>query len=127
VRDVNDRVSSALQQSDLKGAVEFAKADITALEHYRFPDLLKAYLLDLLETHSDILAARSTDFSEQPVSAGADLVVLAASECKRLVGLDPALWEFWITTFIEYQQVCSWCPFSFCLCHSIFYFTSIAR
>jgi len=108
VRDVNDRVSTALQQNDLKAAVEFAKADVTALEHYRFPDLLKAYLLDLLETHCELLAARSTDLSEQ--QPGADLAVLAASECRRLVGLDPALWEFWITTFIEYQQITALAP-----------------
>ena len=108
VRDVNDRVSSALQRRDLKAAVELARADRNSLRHYEYHELLKAYLLDLLDT--DRVLTKALEMQTMVADNEADGAVYAATECKRLVGIDPLLWEQWVYTFIAYRKVLAY-PF----------------
>ena len=49
VRDVNDYIKKALDDVDLKGAVELAQGDRLSLKTYRYADLLSLYLEDLLD------------------------------------------------------------------------------
>ena len=49
VRDVNDYIKKALDDLDLKGAVELAQGDRLSLKTYRYADLLSLYLEDLLD------------------------------------------------------------------------------
>jgi len=84
VRDVNDRVGSALQRRDLRAAVGWGLSDRAGLTRYQYTDLLRVHLTDLLHRG---------EFSN------------AASECVRLIDGDPLLWETWIYKFIEYHQL----------------------
>ena len=49
VRDVNDYIKKALDDVDLKGAVELAQGDRLSLKAYRYADLLSLYIEDLLD------------------------------------------------------------------------------
>ena len=101
-------MSSALKDRDLKAAVEFAKADRNSLRRYDFRELLKAYLTDLLDTHSELTAAienNQLQSAAETTEGYTNYALLAANECKRLVGIDPELWESWIIIFIDYGQV----------------------
>lgn len=49
VRDVNDYIKKALDDLDLKGAVELAQGDRLSLKAYRYADLLSLYIEDLLD------------------------------------------------------------------------------
>jgi vacuolar protein sorting-associated protein 41 len=80
VRDVNDRIATALQSSNVTLAVNLALSDRASLKHYHFHDLITLYLDDLLD------------------SGDAEL---AAKECSRLIGSDIALWERWIYAFAK--------------------------
>ena len=84
VRDVNDRVGRALQQRDLRAAVDWGRSDRAGLTRYQYGDLLRVHLTDLL---------LRGDFA------------IAASECCRLIDGDPLLWEAWIYKFIEHHQL----------------------
>jgi hypothetical protein len=77
-------VGHALAQKDLKRAVDIARVDKNALTLYKFADLLNLYLTHLLELRE---------------------AATAASECRRLLGEDAAMWEFWIHRFIEHKQL----------------------
>lgn len=80
VRDVNDRISMALQQGDVLLAVNLASKDRNSLRHYLYNDLLNLHIENLLE------------FNEPEK---------AALECCRLIGDDNALWERWIYAFTK--------------------------
>ena len=88
VRDVNDRVRSALEQKDLKHAVEIALADRQSLRVYSFAELLSLYLNHLLDR---------------------GLSTVAATEASRLIGLDAVLWESWIYRFLDCGHIDTLC------------------
>ena len=62
VRDVNDYIKKALDDLDLKGAVELAQGDRLSLKTYRYADLLSLYLEDLLDRD------RTFDFDNKNVN-----------------------------------------------------------
>lgn len=80
VRDVNDRISSALKDHNLKLAVNLAFNDKLSLHHYRYHELMTLYIDDLLD---------SGQLEE------------AARECTRLISNDIILWERWIYVFAK--------------------------
>lgn len=84
MRDINDRVGSALQRNEFKVAVDLAYNDRTGLTAYQYSDLLRIYLVDMLERKE---------------------ITMAAAECVRLMDKDPILWEAWIYKFIEFHQL----------------------
>jgi hypothetical protein len=90
IRDVNDRVRVALEEKNLKLAIEIAMADRTSLRIYSFSDLLSVYLNHLLEKGT---------FLE------------TAQECARLIQFDTPLWSIWIERFIQFHQLPTLCPF----------------
>ena len=49
VRDVNDYIKQALDNTDLKSAVEYAMKDKLSLRVYRYADLVTLYIEDLLD------------------------------------------------------------------------------
>ena len=90
VRDINDRVTSALEKGDIKEAVCLAFSDRTSLRQYQLHDLMTLYIEDLLD------------------NGNADL---AAEECNALIGKDTILWERWILAFIVRKQLSSIAPY----------------
>lgn len=89
VRDVNDRVRVALEQKNLKLAVDIAKDDRNSFKLYQYSDLLNLYLEHLLDRN---------------------MLSDAAAECARLIGPDQQLWDTWIQRFIEHRAVITLCP-----------------
>jgi len=93
VRDVNDRITAALQQGDLRKAVDLAQGDRHTLRIYQYHDLVRAYVNSL--------------FNE-------DKAELAAEECHRLIGGDAdgaALWESWIFEFANRKRLSCIAPY----------------
>lgn len=86
VKDVNDHIGEALQNMDMKRAVELACSDRTSLKQYGFHDLLTLYITALLN-------------KEQAEEA--------AKECLRLITSlqDAVLWERWIFAFLKCHQL----------------------
>ena len=84
VRDINDRVHSALETGDIKKAVCLAFSDRTSLRQYQLHDLMTLYLEDLLDNGRPDLAAE---------------------ECNALIGRDAILWERWIHAFIVRKEL----------------------
>jgi hypothetical protein len=80
VRDVNDRISSALKERDLKLAANLAFHDKVSLRYYRFHELMTLYIDDLLD---------SAQIEE------------AAKECTRLIANDAVLLERSIYVFAK--------------------------
>lgn len=93
VRDVNDRITSALQRGDLLSAVELAHKDRNVLRIYQYHDLVKAYLNSLFHK---------------------DQAELAAKECARLIqnaSDGAALWESWIFEFANRKRLSCIAPY----------------
>ena len=93
VRDVNDRITTALQMGDLKTAVDLAHNDKNMLRVYQYHDLVKAYINSLFN---------------------ADNAELAAKECARLIQHDSdsaVLWESWIFEFANRKRLSCIAPF----------------
>jgi hypothetical protein len=89
IRDVNDRVRSALEQKNLRLAVEIGNSDRNSLRIYSFSDLLSLYLGSLLDRQ---------------------LIQEAAKEASRLIGMDVTLWGTWVEKFISLNQLTALCP-----------------
>ena len=90
VRDINDRVTSALEKGELREAVCLGFSDRTSLRNYRLHDLMTLYIEDLLESNK---------------------VTLAGEECNALIGKDAILWERWILAFIVRKQLPAIAPY----------------
>jgi hypothetical protein len=93
VRDVNDRITTALQQNNLQLAVDLAKAEKHTLRIYRYQDLAKAYINSLLQE---------------------DQAELAARECQRLIENDTdniSTWELWINEFASRKRLTYIAPY----------------
>jgi hypothetical protein len=93
VRDVNDRITSALQIGDLKTAVDLAHNDRHVLRIYQYHDLVKSYINSLFND---------------------DNAELAAKECTRLIQNDSdsaALWESWIFEFANRKRLSCIAPY----------------
>jgi hypothetical protein len=93
VRDVNDRITAALQQNNLQLAVDLAKAEKHTLRIYRYQDLAKAYINSLLHE---------------------DQAELAARECQRLIENDSesvSTWEQWINEFANRKRLTYIAPY----------------
>ena len=83
-KDVNDRVTTALENKNLRLAAELAVGDRHNLTRFKFHDILTLYINDLL-------------------AAGKD--VLAANECVRLIKGDSILWERWVFAFAKANRL----------------------
>lgn len=93
VRDVNDRITSALQAGDLQSAVNLAHNDRHVLRIYQYHDLVKSYINSLFND---------------------DNAELAAKECARLIQNDSdsaALWESWIFEFANRKRLSCIAPY----------------
>ena len=90
VRDINDRVHSALEEGDVKTAVTLAFSDRTSLRQYQLHDLMTLYIEDLLDR---------------------DMAEIAAEECFELIGNDAILWERWILAFAARHQLAAIAPY----------------
>lgn len=93
VRDVNDRITVALQQNNLQLAVDLAKSEKHTLRIYQYNDLVKAYINSLLHD---------------------DKVELAAKECQRLIendGESISIWEHWINEFVSRKRLTYIAPY----------------
>jgi vacuolar protein sorting-associated protein 41 len=93
VRDVNDRITAALQQNNLQLAADLAKAEKHTLRIYQYHDLVKAYVNSLLHE---------------------DQAELAAKECQRLIENDIEnipIWEHWINEFASRKRLTYIAPY----------------
>ena len=77
---MNDRITSALQNGDLKLAINLAYNDRNSLKLYHYQDILSYYFEDLFDQKES---------------------VLVATETTKFLGNDAILWERWINAFIK--------------------------
>jgi tetratricopeptide (TPR) repeat protein len=84
VRDLDDQVTSALQEHRFKDALDIARSNKRLLRHNQLPDLVHKYLEDLMHLGS---------------------YDRAAAECPTLLEDDATLWEFWILRFMRDEQL----------------------
>ena len=88
-KDVNDRVTTALKNKNLRLAAELAVNDRHNLTRFKFHDILTLYINNLLAAGKDALAAK---------------------ECVRLIKSDAILWERWVYAFAKANKLHSIAP-----------------
>ena len=89
VRDLDDQVTSAIDENRFQDALEIAKSNKRLLRRNQLPDLVHKYLEDLLHR-------RQYD--------------KAAAECPALLDNDVTLWEFWVLRFMRENALESLAP-----------------